>query len=217
MSLLSYLFPREVAHSSTKYNRDIRVIEERGKKSLLINGSRQSGQYIEMLWKKTCNRFGIHDRLLFKNILVLGVGGGSVIHLLSRLYPGARITAVDIDPEIIEIGKEFFGLDVLPNLRFVEADAKEYLEYIAKGRSDRVDFIVVDVFVGSTIPAFVESGKFLLSVRQAVNDRGVVVINFLRELAYLEKSERLKKNLSKIFSSVEDFSLYNNRFFFLVP
>src|SRR3990170_5760994 len=133
MSFVSYIIPQTIARFSTKYNEDIRVVEESGKPKLLVDGSRQSGGYVEWLWKKAFAAFKLGSGLkgpqgLIPTILVLGVGGGTVIHLLHKRYPDAHITAVDIDPKMIEIGKRFFALGTIPNLSLVVADAEKFIK-----------------------------------------------------------------------------------------
>mgnify|MGYP001613220136 CR=1 FL=1 len=202
MSFVSYFIPQEVARFSTKYNHDIRVVEESGKFKLLVNGSRQSGRYIEWLWKKAFAAFGLGS---CRSILVLGVGGGTVIHLLHKRYPKALITAVDIDPKMIEIGKKYFGLSRVPNLELVIADAKDY------NKTAEYDLIVVDLFIGGNIPDFVSSVAFLKRL-----EGSVVIINYLRELEYREKSQKLKSMLEKIFSVVKNYQIARNSFYFVV-
>lgn len=209
MNRLSYLFPRVVAKLSSSYNQDIRIIEERGRYKLLVNGSRQSGKYIEDLWNAAFRSLHIDGGKRVRSILVLGVAGGTVIHLLHKRFPAARITGVDIDPVMIDIGKRYFGLDTIPVLRLVRDDARHFVRRTAH----RFDLIIVDVFFGREIPAFVESPLFLRRLSQLLNNGGTVVINYLRELEYGMKSDTLMKTLQRIFPTVSDFGRYHNRFF----
>jgi len=202
MSLSSYLIPQAIARFSTKYNEDIRVIEESGKLKLLVNGSRQSGVYIEWLWKKAFSVFGLGS---YQSILVLGVGGGTVIHLLHKRYPDAYITAVDIDPTMIDIGVKYFGLGGVPNLTLVTADAKNFKITRA------YDLVVVDLFIGRHIPDFVSSVAFLKRL-----EGSTVIINYLRELEYKEKSQKLQTLLEKIFPVVKNYQIARNSFYFVV-
>ncbi|MEK7129445.1 MAG: methyltransferase domain-containing protein [Patescibacteria group bacterium] len=209
MSWFSYIFPQTIFRASSTYNRDIRINEERGKLKLLANGSRQSGAYIEQLWRRAFKAFGIIPNSPVRSILVLGVAGGTVIHLLRDRYLRSRIVGVDIDPVMIDIGKRYFGLDAIPSLRIVQGDAKQFVHRT----TDRFDLIIVDLFLGREIPAFVRSPIFLRRLRHILNSGGTVVINFLRELEYGMKSDKLMKILQKIFPTVSDFGMYHNRFF----
>src|SRR5258706_4040565 len=159
MSRLSYLLPQVIARFSTPYNRDIRILEEKGKYKLLVNGSRQSGPYIQKLWQHAFTTFGIIPSPDVRSILVLGVGGGTVIHLLHTLYSHAEITGVDIDAQMINIGKKYFGLSDIPGVALIQSDAKVF---VSKARKDKKkwDMVVVDIFVGPTIPPFVAEESF---------------------------------------------------------
>lgn len=212
MSLLSFVFPRLVLRTSSPHNRDIRVLFEQGHYKLLVNGSRQSGEYIKELWQHALSEFGILPSPDVKRILILGVAGGTVIHLLSRIYPHASIDAVDIDGTMIEIGKKYFGLDTVGNLRIVRADAGQFVAETAK----QWDLIVIDLYIGASIPPFVADPKFLSRVRSGLSPHGQTLINYLYEFEYRKLSDLFFQKLTEIFSSARDTKIYNNRFFCVV-
>lgn len=222
MTWLSYFFPQTLVITSSKYNQLIRVNEEFGKPKLLVNGSRQSGGYIKGLWEAAFKVFEIEKRsdlstkgptLSIMQILVLGVAGGTVIHLLNKIYPNAIITAVDIDKKMIDIGFKYFSLGTFKNLTVIEFDAKDYVRKTIK-KNLKFDLIIVDLFSGREIPQFVESPVFLKALKKLLSDNGSIIINYLRELEYKEKSEKLANELKKMFRQVKDFEIKLNRFFF---
>lgn len=49
--------------------------------------------------------------------LVLGLGGGALPMALRRMYPGMKILAVEIDPDVTEVAKEHFGLNESDSLK----------------------------------------------------------------------------------------------------
>lgn len=206
---LSYIFPQTIARFSTTFNKDIRVNEEYGQRKLLVNGSRQSGIYIDGLWRGALKTFGITRDLSVNRILVLGVAGGTVIHLLSKFYPKAQITGVDIDRLMITVGKKYFGLDDLSNLRTVYADAKKFIQI----KQTPYDLIIVDLFFGGSIPAFVSSTDFLNDLGKMLTPRGKTVINYLSEGEYVKSSEILNQKLQSLFGEVRDTVRFRNRFF----
>jgi spermidine synthase len=212
MSLLSYIVPRVVARYSSPFNRDIRVLEEKGKYKILVNGSRQSGEYVRKLWQHAFCEFGIIPSPDIRRILVLGVAGGTVIHLLHAMYPDANIEGVEIDNEMIRIGKKYFGLDRVKGLTLVVSDAKAFLTIAARKR-ERWDMILVDTHVGPEVPEFVNDERFLTLLRRALATRGMVIVNYLRELKYQELSQHLRRKLKKIFGNVRQTDIYFNRFF----
>ena len=42
--------------------------------------------------------------------LVIGLGGGALPMVLCRMYPGVKVVAVELDPEIVRVAKQYFGL-----------------------------------------------------------------------------------------------------------
>lgn len=210
MNWLSYIFPQTIERRASVYHREIRINEERGRYKLLANGARESGAYIEGLWRYALRNLGFTGRAKTKNILVLGIAGGTVIHLLHNLYPDARIIGVDIDAVMIEVGKKYFGLDTMKNLRCVCADAAAFA---ASYKGTRFDLVVVDIFVGPDIPDFVPSAAFERNVKKHVSAGGCVLINYLRQPGYEEKVAKLQKVLQTLYNNVGSADIHNNRFF----
>ena len=87
---------------------------------------------LQRILRKGLKYIGFERIRNFENILVLGVAGGSVIKTLANEinYKG-KITGVEIDEQIIEIAKEYFKLDSIPNLELIIDDAFEFV--LAKG------------------------------------------------------------------------------------
>ncbi len=83
------------------------------------------------------SRLSLHPR-----VLVLGVGGGTVIHQLHALISPRHITGVEIDPVHLHIAVKFFKLNY-PELDLVQADA---INFVSQHRR-RYDLIVDDVFL----------------------------------------------------------------------
>lgn len=211
MGLLSLFLPKTIIHTSSRYNRDIRVVQYDDKPTLLVDGSPQSGPYIEKLWQKALVKLRV---ALFRprKILVLGVGGGTVIRLLAKTFPSARVSGVDIDPVIIKLGKKHFGLAQIPRFTIRIADARNFVA-TAVARRSRYNLVIVDLFSGRHIPPFAVSPHFLKAIREILTPGGRFVINYLREYEYKEKSEELYDRLLAFYFSVEDFAIARNRFF----
>ncbi len=208
--VLSYLIPQKLAEFSTKYNRYIRVNDEYGEKKLLVNGSQQSGKYIRKLWKGACKKFGILENRNWKKILVLGVGGGTVIELLHGQFPNVRITGVDIDSTIIDIAKKYFLSGDIAYIYFSVADAKKFI----RENNLKYDCIIIDIFIGNAVPDFVKTKAFLSDCKQKLSKKGALCINYLQDREYKEKSEEFHQVLRSLFPTVHDFCIANNRFFF---
>jgi len=210
---LSYLIPQKIAEYTTPYNRYIRINRESGKMKLLVNGSPQSGPYIDTLWEAAFGAFGISFRTQVKKVLVLGVAGGTVIHMVHTLFPEAEITGVEIDATMIGIGKKYFSLDTIHSLHIVCEDAKVFVVAEEK-KGHSYDLVIMDMFFGRVIPAFILEDPFLGNVKKIVRENGCLVINYLRELEYQKRSDTFMMRLQSHFPVVRDHVIYRNRFFF---
>ena len=57
-----------------------------------------------------------------RSALLLGLGAGTLAHMLTRRFPGIRIVGVDNDSRLVEFARRHFDL-TLPNLEVVIGDA----------------------------------------------------------------------------------------------
>jgi len=211
----SYFYPHTLTRFSSTYNKDIHVVQVSQQNSLYVNGSSQSGLYIRRLWRNAMKGFGINRHNSPKNILICGVAGGTVIHLLNSLYPNAIMVGVDIDEDMIDVGRKYFGLGDIQTLTLVAQDAKDFLQDgIKKGIT--FDMIVIDIFIGKHLPPFLLDETFWGSVKNLLNEKGILLLNYLREDDYLAKSDKVENILIKLFMTVKDKTIYRNRFFFAV-
>lgn len=76
-----------------------------------------------------------------KRVLVLGVGGGSVVHMLQRYVNPESITGVELSAVHLDVAETYFGLG---DIELYEADAGSWLADYA---GPAFDFIVDDLFL----------------------------------------------------------------------
>jgi spermidine synthase len=76
-----------------------------------------------------------------KHILVLGLGGGTIVHLLKVFFPESFITCVELDKEHIHIAKKHFLIPA-KQVKVVHGDAYEFL----RRTTQKFDWIMDDVF-----------------------------------------------------------------------
>jgi spermidine synthase len=123
-----------------------------------------------------------------KEILILGVAGGSAARVVRAIAPEAHIVGVELFQDVIDAAREHFDLDAL-KLDLVVTDALEYL----REPGPRFDLILEDVFVGvgrsvhkpGWLP---EPGHELARKRLAPG--GLLVSNTLDETAEITGSMR---------------------------
>lgn len=78
------------------------------------------------------------------NVLLVGLGGGTQVHLLYRLSDPRSITVIERDPVIVRIARQWFGLDRVGKLEMMCADAETAIAgFTRTGR--RFDYVMEDV------------------------------------------------------------------------
>jgi spermidine synthase len=180
-----------LAERKSKFNGNLRVVKTLGMGTYIqSNGLTQSGGIVETIWKQTLRK--VKNKKV-KNCLILGLGGGTAAKLIEKYWPEAKISGIEIDPVMIELGKKYLGLG--------EIDIDIKIQDAAKSISGKFDLIIVDLYHGDQFPKKFEDEKFL----KRLSKNKVVIFN---RLYYGDKRALAVKfglKLQKIFRKVEYF------------
>lgn len=156
-------------------NENIRSLYLQDQKA--IQSQLDMAQKEKLLWQYTRAMMSF---LLFQgrpqSTLLLGLGGGSIIHFLTHWFPALKITAVDINEQIVKIAKDYFGLSTTPQVNIEVADAFIYLNRL---KQKSVNVILVDLHDGVSHPKFLYTPSFMAHCFHALSPGGVLVINLL--------------------------------------
>ncbi len=200
-NLLSYLFPQNILKQKSALNGLLEVNLVNGKKILDSSHSNYSFGSLQKILKR-----GIQEIPLItesKNILILGMGAGSVVETLRNDFnSNAQIDLVDFDPVIIEIAKQHFNLHLNKNVNLIEADAHQYL----KECKQQYDLIIVDLFIDNNIPEKFIGTDFVQYLNKQLTKKGSIVYNTMRQTLSPEKRQRLQesfKNLNLLVKTIE--------------
>ena len=195
--ILSYLgFPQVVYRTSSPINGEIKVISTFGKYSISVGNLTQSGPIVEGLWKEAIKSIK-YQVLSIKKILVLGVGGGSVIKVLHQYFPQAKVTGIEIDPKMIEVGRKYFNLDKY-QANIIHSDAFTFVEHL---KQEKYDLIIVDILLGRKTPERLTQKSFLNKLKVLLNKNGIIIFNRLR-LKESKDDTNFINNLKNIFTNV---------------
>lgn len=205
--------------ANSKINGQIEMREDiLGRRTLVAGGLAQSGKEVKALWSKAmkqCNNRNNGNNIAINNCLILGLGAGTVAKLLSQKYPGIKITGIEIDSEIIRLGKKYFGLDKVGNLEIQVADAISIMSNETMKQSNKYDLILVDLYLGNQYPLEAESLKFLKTLKNLSAKNGLIIFN---RLYYYDKDKKetdeFRKTLKDIFNQVEEAMIFWNKFYF---
>ena len=168
--LLSYIYPVTKTIAS-KYNGELEITWYNGKKHLNSKNANYSYGSLQRILK-----FGLEkiDLSSVNSVLVLGMGGGSVIETLRNDFNyNKTITAVEIDAVIIEIAKIEFEVKEDENLKIICADAIEFI----KDNDKSFDVIIVDLYIDLTVPDKFLSLEFWDHVLRSKSSKGNIIFN----------------------------------------
>lgn len=166
-------------------------------------GLTQSGGILEKIWKNTLKEIR-KPKLEVHDVLILGLGGGSLGKLTRKDYPGAKITGVDIDSIMVDLGEKYLKLDEY-HLQVSIQDALEFLKSKIKDSKGKgqYDLVCIDLYVGEDFPEKFGKDEFIEAVKKVLKENGIAIFN---RTYYDEKRAQAKKfgeKLEKHFRNVK--------------
>jgi spermidine synthase len=168
----------------------IEIVEEDGVRVLQIGGNAiqsamrlSAPDAIELDYVRAMMAF-----LLFcpepRDVLMIGLGGGSMARLVHARMPATRVTVAEIDPGVVTVARKYF--------RFPEED--ERLEIVIGEGAKEVarrpagcDVLVVDGFVNGRVAGSLCTRSFYEAAFAALRPQGVMVANFMADDSSLER------------------------------
>jgi predicted membrane-bound spermidine synthase len=113
--------------------------------------------------------------------------------MFGHYFPEARVDGVEIDPELADIGREYFDMHG-PDLHVYDADARPWL----RASDGDYDVIVVDAYRQPYIPFYLATEEFFELVRDRLAPGGAVVVN----VGHPEGDDELEKVIGATMGSV---------------
>jgi spermidine synthase len=115
-----------------------------------------------------------------QDVLIVGLGGGGMVHFLQKFDPTVRIDAVEIDPLVVELADKYFGVRTSGNVNVVTADG---LAFIAEG-DKQYDVIYMDAFLkpsaetdATGAPLELRTQEFYRQMQARLKPGGAVAFN----------------------------------------
>ncbi len=142
------------------------------------------------------------------NILMIGLGGGSMPRFLMKCLPKIKIDSVEIDPAVVAVAKHYLFVDENENHKIIIQDGRKFVESTKK----KYDIIFLDAFnAEDSIPHQLMSIEFLNSSKNCLSKNGLMITNFIN---YNQKIyESIFKSYKASFKHVMRFNLlrFNRR------
>ncbi len=112
-----------------------------------------------------------------KRIVLIGLGGGSLIKFCHRRMPGTHLTAVELDPDVIAFRDAFLVPPDDERLQILQADGADYIANAEKG----IDVLLVDAFDKTGFAPSLANREFFDNAYAKLSGNGVLVINLAGE------------------------------------
>jgi spermidine synthase len=111
-----------------------------------------------------------------EKVLILGYGLGSIPAILNKRHKmNCEYTAVELDPMVITLAKEYSEFPKKSSIRLHCGDAYEYVQTA----QEQFDLIVVDLFIVDNVPNQFSNDEFITNLRRLMAPKGMVMFNRL--------------------------------------
>ena len=163
-------------------------------------GEYYSGSYLEKMWLSVLKRLDLVKKP--EEILILGLGAGSVLKAIQKYWPKSKVTAVDYDPTMIELAKQIYGAN---QVNCIISDALVFL----KNEDRKFDLIVIDIFLGNSPSPLLSDEEFIKSTEKSLNNNGMVIANIKTALS--QRNDALENKWQEIFPDLRPIKYQTNK------
>jgi len=173
-------------HSEHSQYREVLVYEDAGTRCLCFTHECAIG-------RQSCIELAYPDHMVFEytrlmlgalflvpdphQILVIGLGGGTLPRALQQLLPDAHIDVVEIDPAVVRVATQYFGFKSSLKLSVSTEDGRAYVRRLLREGTRQYDLIMLDAYEREYIPEHLLTREFLRQVAALLRPGGVVAAN----------------------------------------
>lgn len=175
---------------------------------------RDSGEVVlesKMDVAKSQNLLVAYTRVMFasylfkpkqEQVLIVGLGGGSMVQFLKHHDPALRVDVIEIDPEIVKIAKNYFGVESKDPVRIFTVDGFQYL----KDTQESYDVIYMDAFLkpsadtdSTGVPLAMKTQQFLRDIQTKLKPEGLVVFNLNTHASLKEDIKNIQATFAAVY------------------
>lgn len=198
--LLSYFYEIPIEKTQSKYSGNLEVSLHRGEWKLSTTHAIYSFGKHYTSYRIAFEKLNIED-FDIKNVLILGIGLGSVVRLLDNQKSIESIVAIDIDPIVIQLAKKYWP-EISNKIKttFYSEDALQWLKKNQKAQ--KFDLIISDIFIDIETPENVATQEYLSLLSPILNENGILIYSRLNYKDYnKEENQKFEKTFFNVFPS----------------
>jgi spermidine synthase len=109
-----------------------------------------------------------------QDIALVGLGGGSIAKFIHRRLPDCRLTALEINPQVVAAARGYFFLP--PDDDRLQVHVADGAEYVLQ-QSAALDVLLVDGYDARRIVEALASPHFYRACREALRPGGLAIFN----------------------------------------
>lgn len=156
----------------------IRVVEDARERRLIVGGDTLSVYPLNGDWSAVRREYWWRALAAVAlprrpRALLVGLGGGTQVHLLHQLCRPRAITVIERDPAILRAACRFFGLEALGGLEFLCGDTDVVVPWLTAARR-RFEFVMEDAAYADPTERAIRLPTALVGM---LSSRGVLVVN----------------------------------------
>lgn len=132
-----------------------------------------------------------------ERVAVIGLAAGTIPKQYTRVFGDIPIDGIELDPEIVQVGRDYFALTE-PNINVFVGDGRYQLNQLPH----KYDVITIDAYKVPYIPWHLTTRDYFLEIQGHLTDDGVVAVNVGRAPQDRRLVDAMTATLLTVFPSV---------------
>ncbi|HEU0028602.1 MAG TPA: fused MFS/spermidine synthase [Ktedonobacterales bacterium] len=130
-------------------------------------------------------------------LAIVGLAAGTVAKQYTNVFGPTRIDGVEIDPDIVAVGRKYFAMNE-PNLHVTVADGRTYMRF----SKSTYDVVALDAYRPPYIPFQLTTKEFFQETRARMAPDGVLFVNAAHVGHDYRLVQAFVNTISQVFPSV---------------
>jgi spermidine synthase len=181
-SAAGYSLEGEAVYSTQTPYQELRVVDSGDTRTLYLGGERHSATDLS---DPDRHVFGytryfhlpflaVEDPDDIDRVLFVGGGGFTGPKIFADKY-NVTVDVVEIDPEVIRVAKEYFGVEETEKLRIHNDDGRRFL----RQTDTEYDLIVLDAYKKDKVPFQLTTVEFMELTHERLSEDGILFMNLI--------------------------------------